>query len=212
VGESRHRWVQRVDRADVDDLAAASLRDHLLRGRLHRVEHAQEVHLQHALEQLGVDLQEWRERVDARVVDEDVQAAEAVDGGGDHRVGVLPAADVRPLDQGTAGAASVQSLGDGAAGLDIEVCDQNGGARLVEAFGDAASDAHRAAGHDRDLAGEVDQIGDGWLGEDGWCAHGPKLPLSGRARLRETPSDHWGISTLARRAGIDILGSPWGGV
>jgi hypothetical protein len=54
----------------------------------------------------------------------------------------------------------------------IEVGDEDLRAGLVQALDDAASDAHRSAGDDRGLAAEVDELGDGRLGESGWRAQG----------------------------------------
>ena len=54
------------------------------------------------LEQLGVHLQERGERVDAGVVDKDVQPTEALDGSGDHRVYVGSPADVCLHGEGAA--------------------------------------------------------------------------------------------------------------
>ena len=73
---------------------AAALGDHLLGGDLGAEERALEVDRQHAVV-LGLGrVEDRRARLDARVVDHDVETSEGADGGGDEPLEVLVLADV----------------------------------------------------------------------------------------------------------------------
>ena len=62
-----------VDRRDVDDGAAAALALDLRRERLGHVEHAVHVDAHDAIDDVGIDVGDRHDRIDARVVDQHVR-------------------------------------------------------------------------------------------------------------------------------------------
>ena len=135
-----------------------ALGDHPRRGGLRAQEQAGQVDVDHAAERLEVELAQRPHRVDPRVVDEDVDAAEALDGRADHALDALGIADVAVHGQSAVCSQGLQGLGRMLAGGEVKVCDDDARARLVQAAGDAEPDPHRTAGDDRGAAGEVDEL------------------------------------------------------
>src|SRR5205085_9774450 len=84
------------NRAGVDDLAAAALSDHLLRGLLGAHDHTPGVDADDLLEVLLVDLHEVARPVHAGVVEDDVQLAERFDGEANHLLYLSAISDVDP--------------------------------------------------------------------------------------------------------------------
>ena len=73
------RGILRLDGGDVDDSAAAGLRDHLARGGLRAEEDAAQVRVHQRVPLLDCHLQHGGEWIDARVVDERIDAPEGCD-------------------------------------------------------------------------------------------------------------------------------------
>ena len=129
---------------------------------LHRLDHglhadvgADEVDPQQALEGGGVLVDQGPDPVDAGVVHQDVEPAEAVDGRGDHRRPAGHVADV--VGQGDRGVAEV-----GGHGLDLggeDVGEHDLGPLGDEEPGLGLALAARRAGDDRDLALETNPHG-----------------------------------------------------
>ena len=123
---------------------------------LRREQEAAVVHRDDAVEDLGGDVVEGDDRVDPRVVGEDVDRTE------------LGRAPLRELGAGS-GVADVGLGGDGGAAVVGELLDRGLGRGLVdvahehvragfgEPAGDAEPDAHCATGDDRVLAGQVER-------------------------------------------------------
>ena len=150
---ARHRPVL-VHRRDVDDPAAVALGDHLLGGDLGPEEGALEVDLHHLLVLRLGGVEDRRARLDAGVVDHDVEPAEGVDGGLDEPFEVLHLADVG-LDADRLVAQRGDLLLQLLRGLLVgDVVDDDVGAVLGEGEHDGLADAAVAAGDDGDLAGE----------------------------------------------------------
>jgi hypothetical protein len=91
-----------------------------------------------------VDLEEGGDLDDAGVVHQDVDAAEAADGGVDDGLDLLLAADVEGEAEGLP-AGRLDLGGDGLGGVVLEVGDDDAGALLREAEGGGAADALGAA-------------------------------------------------------------------
>ena len=92
-GIAGHRPVL-VDRGDIDDAPAAALLDHLLRGQLGSEERALQVDGKHFLVLRLGGIEHRSTRLDAGVVDHDVDAAECFDRGVDQLSQVIDLADV----------------------------------------------------------------------------------------------------------------------
>src|SRR5690606_8734449 len=84
-----------------------------------------------------------------RVVDQDVDAAEVGDGGGDHALDLLAVGHV-DIEE-----ASADLVGDGLAGGLVDLCDEHAGTLGGEAPRDAGADAVTATGDHRDAAGKT---------------------------------------------------------
>ncbi len=131
MGQPDHRGVQRVDRCDVDDPPAPALLDHTRRDGLRAQEQAGEVHIQHTTKRCRVEVGQRDHRVDTGIVDEDVHAAEALDGGAHHALHALGIADVAAHSQSAVGSHGAQSLGRMLAGDQIEIRYEHARTRLV---------------------------------------------------------------------------------
>ena len=78
-----------VDRRDVHDTAAMAALDHVSAGRLGGEEGALEIDSEHQVVVLLRDIDERLADLDPGVVDQDVEAAEGLDGGADEALGLL---------------------------------------------------------------------------------------------------------------------------
>ena len=103
---------------------------------------------QHVVPLLRRDVLDQRPRIDAGVLHEDVEAAEALQRRGDGRLGAGFFADIA-CDEG-AGPSLAEPLRGRAAGVLLGVGDDDRRAFLDEALGDALADAARRADDDRD--------------------------------------------------------------
>ena len=140
------------DGADVDDAGAfAEVLDRGLRGE----QEAEDVDVEHLVEVFFGDGLDGRELVDAGVVDEDVEAAEVLDGGVDDALGLGGLGDVAADGDGLAAGGGDGGDDGVGAGLAGGVVDDDGGAFGGERFGDGGADALGCAGDDCDFACEL---------------------------------------------------------
>jgi hypothetical protein len=129
-----------LDAGDVDDRPAVALPDHHRGGRGHAGEHADQVHLDvPAPAPLGLG-QERRPPHPTGVVDQDVQASEAVDRRLDHGRHLGGVAHVRRR-HGTAAPQVLHPAGRDLGPVGVDVGDDHVGPRTGEADGDALPDA-----------------------------------------------------------------------
>jgi hypothetical protein len=191
VREADHRGVQGVDRGHVDHAAAVALLDHPPRDGLREQEDAGEVDGEYPLEQRGGHVEERRLRIDAGVVDEDVDAPIALDGAGDDALDRVRVADVGGHGEGADGPLSAQRVGERLGGVGLQVGDDHVRPGFVQPVDDGRADAGGTAGDDRGLAGEVDERAQrDDLGSDG-AGHLTTVTLRG---ARPTT----GVSTRSR--------------
>ena len=143
-------------RGEVDDLASATLLDHLLGDRLERKQQTLDIHRIDASVAFARDLDDGSEIKNPGVVDENVDAAELGNRSGDHGV-----------DRGLIGDVELEADGvrselrrDGLRALFIQIGDDDLCAFLHIAFRDRLADAAGRACDDGDL---VVQFHDGFL-------------------------------------------------
>ena len=154
------------DRGHVDDAAAAALVLHHARRRLQAGEGAGQVDVEHRRPFLGRQLERGAVAQDARVVDQDVEAAERFDSGADDLLGGVEGAD-RPL-LATASPPAALDLLDHAgrrrrcsplpSRAHAGVVDDDLGAFLGEEQSVGATDAGAGAGDESDLAVEESHL------------------------------------------------------
>jgi hypothetical protein len=141
-----------VDRRDVDDPPAAALLHHLLGGDLGAEEGAPKVDAEHLLVLRLRRVEHGRARLDAGVVDHDVEAAEAGDGRGDEALEVGHLADVG-VDADDLVAERGDLLLEGLRGLRVgDVVDGEAGALAGQLEHDGEADAAISTGDDGDLS------------------------------------------------------------
>lgn len=139
--------------------AAVALLDHPRDRGPGDEEDAGQVDVDHAAEQLGRHLDERDPRIDAGVIDENVDAVEALDGALDEALDVARGGDVGGDGERTIGPLlGRQLLGGRLGSLGLHVCDDDVGAGFVQAPGDAQPDAGGGTGDDRRLAGEAYEL------------------------------------------------------
>ena len=143
--------LQGFDRGDVDDRAVAGHRGRRL--SRHR-RHADGVDAEHLLELVVAERPERRDRLDARVVDDDVETAERLDRDRADRAGA--ALYVSARGGSTAAELLEQRLEPGT----VASMHDDRRSRFVEAPGDTASDRAARARDERDAAAEVEQAVD----------------------------------------------------
>ena len=133
---------------------AGALLDHALGDPLGGEHQAAQVGVDDAVEDARVQVEEAGDRVDAGVVDQDVDRSELLDAAGGQ-----PAAGRRVGDVGLDGPhlppLITELLGRDLGRALVDVADEHIGARLGHTGGDAEADPHRTPGHDRALAFQV---------------------------------------------------------
>ena len=148
-------------RGDVDDAPAPARRQHRLqRGAAHHVQPV-EVDAGDAVPFLGrkrVDVDAVRERVDAGIVDQDVEAPEALDAGGDRALDRIGGADID-----AAGHCVRQAIGDALGAVEIDIGDDDGCAVVGKTLCDDTPDSAGSAGDECDLTAQI-------------ATHGNRLP------------------------------------
>ena len=129
------------------------------RGVAREQEVAAQVHPDHVVPLLVGEVEQHPVAGHARVVDHDVERAEALDGGGDHRVGrgALPHV---PLDDGDLAAAGLD-LVDGLVGRPGEVVEHHPRPGVDQGQRLGPAEAGAGTGDDGDLAVEGESIGHG---------------------------------------------------
>ena len=127
--------------------AAVAPRLHRRKAGLGRQEGAAQIDPQHLVPLRDRDILDQRPGVDAGVLHQYVDAAEALQGGGDDAFGIGLAGDVGGDEDGRPDRR--QPLGGRGTGLGLAVGDHHRCAFLDEAFGDAGANAARRADHDR---------------------------------------------------------------
>ena len=141
-----------MDRGDVDDAAPAALGDHLLGGDLRAEEGALQVHVHHELVLLLGGVEHRGARLDAGVVDHDVEASEGVDRRIDEHLQVLDLAHVR-FDADGLVPQGDDLLLEFVGGVGIgDVVDDHVGPRLGQGQDDGLADPAVAAGDDGGLS------------------------------------------------------------
>ena len=148
VGGAADEGVLARQAADVDDPAAATGAQ-LRNGGVAAVEHAGQVRLDHAQPVVIAHVGDVRERADARVVHQDVHAAEPLHGGGNQPVDIGAQAHVGAYDLEPVRVCG-QRLACPVQVLLAQAADDNARALFEQRRGDRQSDAARAAGHDCD--------------------------------------------------------------
>ena len=142
-----HAVAERVDRRDDDHVPAA--RHDVRQRRPHGTPDAEQVDVEDPLERVGVHRQRGRRAGgDARVRDDDVEAAEALDRGLDRFLDGLGVADVGLQSERARG---VDPGGRLLGGLPAQIDNGHGGAARVQPSRRRQPDAARAAGDERDL-------------------------------------------------------------
>ena len=198
-----------VHRRDVDDRAAATLGDHLLRRELRAEERALQVDLQHLLVLRLGRVEDRRARLDARVVHHDVEPTERLHALADQHLQVLDLADVG-LDADRLVAQLrdllLERIGRGRIG---DVVDADVRPLLRQGEGDALADTAVATRDDGDLALQCHaelltprrtQRPPGRLAEKRSGRTGPVRPLAEGARVRiahvDSGSEHRAARTI----------------
>ena len=157
VGCGERRAKYRGHAADIHDLAAARF----LHERVHGLRH------QEGTRQVGVqDLLPLGERqvlglladVDAGVIEKNVDAAKVLDDFGDGPVDIVGFSHVAGDDEGVGAHLGLKPLRGHLRLLGVSAQDDDLGPRLGQALGDAQADTAVAPGHDRHLAGQVEQV------------------------------------------------------
>src|SRR5437773_1748908 len=164
-----------LDRHDVDDAPAASPRDHARRDRARAVQHRLQVGAHEGVPALLAGLQEGGAKRPAHVVDQHVDAAEALDGGGHGALDRLPVAHVGGQCEGLP-ARPLDLRGGGARRRRVELEDGDPGAERGETEGDPLPDARPGAGDDGGAPAEGRLL----------CVHRATSGCSGRARARRS--------------------------
>ena len=154
IGDGARTALPARGRADVDDLAAAALRDHLLRDVLRHQELALERDRHHPVPVLLGAFEDGLVVGDRDVVDQDVDAAEAADHRLDHRGDVGALRHVGHVKLGVA-ARGLDRVDGALAARPVEVDDRDLGALGGEQLGDLLADIAAGAGDDRDLILEL---------------------------------------------------------
>ena len=147
------RGLEALDRADVDDRAAA--RPHRRGGLSRHRRDARDVDAEHLDDLLVADRLERRDRLDPGVVHDDVEAAERLDRDRADRARVA-------LNVADRGDGAIAELGDERLDrreIPVRVSDDRR-ARLVEPPRDPGADVPARPGDDRDATGQIEQRAD----------------------------------------------------
>jgi hypothetical protein len=150
VGGGSGRGTQTAHAGDVDDRAPVVLLLHDGVGLLGEVERRDEIQSDDRFGEAGRSRRRVRRRRTARVVDEHVEATEALAGEGHDPLDLVRLAHVGLHELGRLARHLRRLLGL------VPAADQHPCARLQEAGRDAAPDAPRAAGHDHHASRHVE--------------------------------------------------------
>ncbi len=190
---------------DVDDPAAPGLL-HVGDRRADHVEGAGQVDRDHLVPLAVADLLDGGALPDAGVVDEDVQAAEAVDGLVDHHLGLFLDGDVR-CEGERFPTGLLDALCDELGRRPLEaVVDGDPGPGAGQQLAAGAADAARAAGHQGGTAFEVDHDGLPGCSRSGNSASCPQAARASPPRLQRMLA-----GTPARSRASRISSTRWRG-
>ena len=129
---------------------------------------AEEVDVEHLADLVGLDLGEQAGDLDAGVVDQDVEAAEVLDGLADRPLPAVVAGDV----EGDEAVLLAETLGDRAAGLLLEVGDDDGGAGVGQRLGHPLAEPLGPSGDQGLAAGQFEHAHGDSSGRLGRCDGG----------------------------------------
>ena len=157
VGRDRLARELRLDRGDVDDLSGAAL-DHSGRDEARDVEDAGEVSRDERVPVGDRELGEGRTTLQARVVDEDVGHADALDQFGDAGLDRGGVGDVEDHELGAGAVVALDRVGGLLQGAGVAAVDDQARSCVSEGEREAAPESARGSGDEGELAAEGERV------------------------------------------------------